>query len=282
MKREIYQYLEKYSIYNPCYIPPDFSFDHAPQSLRMNEKFVFLVSKVQSYFSTLGKNFKNKSGHCSGNSEEWKRILYRTLHGLLTEVSLCTSGTMQNEMLLKIQSWYFNKIHVPGDGVGSCNKPIVQSFIESSKVSLPSLVPRHKKSCSVDSETKVELMNDYKQSIKDQNLSFGTTENRSKILRNHYNHTRPDITPTSLTPEPKLPIRRIKPKPSTVIKEYFYQDSEKIQESGQVKLKRNIKTPFGYDKMGQGSLSIVLEKKLPVGGELLMKSPIKPMPPLKS
>ena len=200
---------------------------------------------------------------------------------MLTEVTLCTSQTIQNEMLLKIQSWYFNKIHLPSITSGSYNNPIVHTFINPPEVSLQSLVPRHQKSYSLDPETKIQLMNDYKQSIKDQNLSFRTTENRSIILRNHYDQTKPNIIPTSLTPEPKLPIRRVKPKPS-IIKEYFYQDNEKIQESEQIKLKRNIKTPFGYDKMGQGSLSIVLDKKLPIGGELLMKAPIKPVLPLRS
>lgn len=275
MKRELYPYLEKYSIYNPDHIPFNNSFTQIPPSLKKNEKFVFLLSKLQSYQSSTTKPVPSKLLPFTQTSDQWKKILYRTLHSLLTEVTLCKSEQTQNEMLIKIQSWYFNKIHLPSLNPINTNKPLVQSFIYPPEPVQTLLYPVHKKSSSLDPETKIRLTNDYKQSLKELNLSFGTIESRTKILRNLYDDKKYVVSP-SLTPEPKV-SKLVNKQKQDVVKNYFYSGIGKIQERTEEVDKRNVKTPFGYDKMGQGSLSIVLDKKLPIGGELLMRAPVKPL-----
>ena len=286
MRKEIYGYLDKYSIYNPEYTPPDLSFNNLPSALQKSEKFQFLRQKLGEYHT----NKKNigKVNVLSFASEQWKACFFKNLQLLLTEVTYTQDLKVQEDMLFKLQSWYFSKIRLPNIGAPVSElseSPIRRSpyFPETSSRKVEICLPKHGKSMSLDSNknlkfSRSKLASVHKEMQKLETLHLGTSQTREIILRSFREDKNKDRS-FSKSPDPvhdcymskmqeKLPsLSEVKTDSTkrTHLGEEFY--SEDLRE-------KRIQTPIDFSMLSNDSNYTL--RRFPKGGELLMKSPVRP------
>lgn len=269
MKKDIYGYLDKYSIYNPEYIPPDFSFSFAPISLQKNEKFQFLTQQLAEYHKS-PKSF-NKISTLSFASAQWKSCFFKNLHGLLTEVVYTTDAKIQEEMLGKLQLWFFAKIRMPNiaaSSSGLSESPLRQSpnFLNANQK-----VSKHTKSFSVDHKEKkgknyIEKV--YREVRGFETLQLGTAGARVKILQRVAGESERNFvrSPSPVSELYKAKMQMKLPSIGGELTRKVYFGEENLCERSCTPIDTILK---------KTTENVKNVKKFPNGGELLMKLPIK-------
>jgi len=278
MKAEVNYILQKYSICDPDIRKPQLELDEGYE-LKNNQKYLFLKGKLEEFYKLrFGKRAVDKNAAYFKQNEEWKRILYKNLHNLLKEVTLTKDPKQQNLLLAKVESWYFSKLMIPKEVKNSDLGTLPYKFSYGETLQRP--LVRHHKSYSLDAENRNRVINEYRIAQKEEILQLGSTETR-RIIRDKYLG---DVgLAASSTPQPYKAIGKLKLRKGITLGPLECKDIGKRLESSQESQRRNLKTPFGYDRMGEGSQFIILSKAYPSGGELLLKAPIpsKPTPTAK-
>ena len=207
MRKEVYSYLTKYNIYNPEFKPPDCSFEHASISLQKNEKFQFLREKLLDYY----KSYKSQSKYTllGYSSEQWKTCFYKNLHSLISEVVYTQDIKQQEEMLIKIQNWFFTKLRLPN--IAAASSQLSESPLDLSpfKVIQSPIFPKHEKSQSLDAKLKIEVNELRIGSQKIDTLNLGTVDARNKILKHFYHNTgQSHVLSANPSPLPGLNLKK--------------------------------------------------------------------------
>jgi hypothetical protein len=290
MKKEVYPILEKYSIYNPDFKPLN-PLEEIPPSLQKNEKFLFLLSKLKDF--NLSQTLKKRPDKYSlyfKTSEDWKKILYKTLQDLLKEVTYTKDMKKQNELLTKIESWYFSKLLLPSEVKQGDSSTLSYRFSQSPSESTSKPRPVHKKSFSLDPETRLKMMNDYRIAVKEETIQLGSTDTRQVLLKRflpenseiflNYSNNSDTLNNglNSVTPQPYKQIHKVRLR--NKLKPVGPGECGIIGKGCESRLggrRNDVRTPFGYDKMGEGSQFIQLSNLFPSGGELLIRAPLKPL-----
>ena len=109
MKRELRMILDKYKIYNPDSVKPEILYMHPSETLKTDQKFIYLKGKIDEFYS----DKKLDLSAISTCSTQFRRALYRTLASLLNEVMITKDPEQQKEMTSKVYDWYFLKMGLP-------------------------------------------------------------------------------------------------------------------------------------------------------------------------
>ena len=275
MKAEVSYILQKYSICDPDTRKPQLELGEGYE-LSKNPKYLFLKGKLEEFYKArFGKRPVDKNAAYFKQNEEWKGILYKNLHNLLREATLTQDPVQQDLLLAKVESWYFSKLVMPKEVKNSDLGTLPYKFNYGETLQAPRA--RHQKSYSLDAESRSRVITEYQIAQKEEILQLGSTETRRVIKDKYFANLG---LASSSTPQPYKAVGKLKLRKGITLGPLECKGIGKRLESGQECQRKNLKTPFGYDRMGEGSQFILLSKAYPSGGELLLKAPVpcKPAP----
>lgn len=200
--------MNRYQIYNPDFNPAR-AFEIGTSSLQKNPIFMFLKTRLQEYYQN--NTQKKKPTLYSDSLDQWKACLFKNLYSLLNEVVYTENSLVQQEMLKKIQNWFFNKMKLPSiatDLSVLSRSPLKQEILvpNSSSFEASSIIS-HSKYDFLDPKSKQLVAVMAKEKKKLETLSFGAADARIKIL-NKYSHQKMSNS-SAITPTPDLDHKNI-------------------------------------------------------------------------
>lgn len=262
------------------------------ESLEKNAKFQFLKSQLLTYQKP--RLQQSKMSLIDYSSEKWKAHFYKNLESLLTEVTQTHDLYVQDNLLTKIEEWFIAKRRMPSIATGPAEldystytllsgsrsksppKELLSNLSHNSSSSIASHYKfRYTKSYSIDNSSKAKITNHYNVRLKKEMLSLGTGENRNKMLNKYFEDYGKNI-PKREDEEKTFSFNTVEAIPKLPVLNdlsFRIKIGEEIETRGKI---RNLSTPENsetFTQSFQSFQSTKINKKFPVGGELLMKLP---------